>query len=85
MTGRMNKILQGEKKKKTEIRGQMTTDLVTQECGVGCGCWETAKPKVSEKGIMNRGHSMSKGTEEYTHTYIHTRIYTNRRKIIKTF
>lgn len=75
MTGRMKKILRGEKKKKTEIRGQMTTDLVTQECGVGCGCWETAKPKVSEKGIMNRGHSMSKGTEEYTHTYTHTYIH----------
>lgn len=50
---------------------------LSQECDIGCGCWETAKPKVSEKGIMNRGHSMSKGTEEYTHTH--------RRKIIKHF
>lgn len=46
----------------------MTTDLwLSLECGIGCGCWETAKPKVSENGIMNRGHSMSKGTEAHTH------------------
>lgn len=33
----------------------MTSDPVAQECGVGCGGWEGAKPMLLEKGIMSRG------------------------------
>lgn len=48
---------------------EMTNIWLSQECGVEYGGTERVlKSKASEKGIMNRGHSISKGTEEYTHT-----------------
>lgn len=62
------------------MRWQVT--WLSQECGVEYGADRGSEPKVSEKGIMNRGHSISKGTE---HTHTQKKINLKKNKILSYF